>query len=623
MSEIRYSIITEIKKSDKSNVYLASVEGHEYPVIVKEIQHGNIQVFEALKEIDSEYLPKIYHVEKIEDGLLVVEEYVDGELLADHLVLREITEEECIDIAEQICAALEVLHNHKPAIIHRDVKPSNIIVSPNGKVKLIDYDSSRLYKEESESDTWLLGTENYAAPEQFGYSQTDCRSDIYSLGVVLRRFKEFLKPAVIKKWEKIVEKCTLFSPDSRYQHVSEVKDKIRKIRKSSGAKYKMGIAVFVILLILVVPVIVYLITRKDRQSTTLLQSTTSTIERLTTEISTKETTTTVETPTTELETTEELTTEASTTEAPTTEPPTTEIPTTEAPTTEVSTMETPTTEVPTTEIPTTEIPNIEKPTTSGVTLPDVSVTIEGFEPPLPENTYIEPVYRQGDTDTETIIALKQQIIDTGAVIEYHIKDRMQERNFIIQIPGIEDDAVINIKLKHEGNGAIYNVSEEYYYKLNNIIVISNDYMNCLEDGYYSLRAEVCNSEVATYCAIVYVYVVESEVYMSVANNTSELVQNSTLKYKEGTDEKIYIAFKNCINEELKYVDIGSDPEDDPFGSVGYNPMEKLINNSMCRILENGRIVELSGEGVYHYTGTGMFNFVTRNDIIEIIKVCKE
>ena len=57
MSGFEYSIITEIKKSDKSNVYLASVTGHEYPVIVKEIQHGNIQVFEALNEIESEYLP--------------------------------------------------------------------------------------------------------------------------------------------------------------------------------------------------------------------------------------------------------------------------------------------------------------------------------------------------------------------------------------------------------------------------------------------------------------------------------------------------------------------------------------------------------------------------------------
>jgi serine/threonine protein kinase len=382
---------------------------------------------------------------------LVVEEYVDGELLADHLVLREITEAECIDIAVQICSALEVLHNHKPAIIHRDVKPSNIIVVPNGKVKLIDYDSSRLYKEESESDTRFLGTENYAAPEQFGYSQTDCRSDIYSLGVVLRRFKEFLKPAVIKKWEKIVEKCTLFSPDSRYQHVSEVKDKLRKIRKSIGAKYKIGIAVFVILLILVVPVIVYLTTRKDRQPTVLLQGTKSTIERLTTEISTKETTTTVEILTTELETTEELTTEA-----PTTEPSTTEIPTTEAPTTEVSTTETPTTEVPTTE-------NV---TMDSVT--DMPIVRLKEEILSGNEAYPDKIYAIQEWNNPKIAALKKYICDNNALVLYHIKQRMSQRNFYYQVKELqaEECTLSGLKLISENDGSVYIIEDKDYEVVN-------------------------------------------------------------------------------------------------------------------------------------------------------------
>ena len=173
MSGFKYDIITEIKKSDKSNVYLASVDTCDFPVIVKEIKHGDIHVFEALKEMDCEYLPKIYHVELIEDGLLVVEEYVDGELRVDHLTIGKLAESECLNMANQICDALDMLHSHRPALIHRDIKPSNIIITPKGKVKLIDYDSSRLYKEESEEDTRYLGTEKYAAPEQFGFSQTD------------------------------------------------------------------------------------------------------------------------------------------------------------------------------------------------------------------------------------------------------------------------------------------------------------------------------------------------------------------------------------------------------------------------------------------------------------------
>ena len=331
MSNVRYSIITEIKKSDKSNVYLASVEGHEYPVIVKEIQNGNIQVFEILKEIDSEYLPRIYHIEKIEDGLLVVEEYVDGELLADHLVLRKITEDECLDIAEQICNALDVLHSHEPILIHRDIKPSNLIITPNGKVKLIDYDSSRLYKEESDGDTRLLGTEKYAPPEQYGFSQTDCRSDIYSLGVVFEKFTDFLPQNKQKLWKQLVEKCTLFSPDSRYQNVSEVKRQISKIRKCKWSKCKSVIVILAVLFLLTIPVIIYMSTSNNKKSNDFVGRTI------------------YETTTTEDPTTEEPTIEDPTTEDPTTEDPTTEEPTTEDPTTEDPTTEDPTTVEPITE----------------------------------------------------------------------------------------------------------------------------------------------------------------------------------------------------------------------------------------------------------------------------------
>ena len=256
MSNFKYSIITEIKKSDKSNVYLAAVEGHEYPVIVKEISHGDIHVFDALIAMDSEYLPKIYRVEEIDDGLVVVEEYIDGEVLSDYFSLHDLTEIECVDIAEQICDALNVLHSHKPSIIHRDIKPSNFIITSSGKVKLIDFDSSRLYKDDCDEDTRLLGTENYASPEQYGFSQTDCRSDIYSLGVVLRKFKEFLKPATIKRWEKIVEKCTMFSPDSRYQKVSEVKEKLEKVRKYIEPQNKKRIVFLLVFFCLIVPAIV-------------------------------------------------------------------------------------------------------------------------------------------------------------------------------------------------------------------------------------------------------------------------------------------------------------------------------------------------------------------------------
>ena len=108
MSKLKYSIITEIKKSDKSNIYLAAVEGFKEPVVVKEIRHGNYQVFEALKHMQSQYIPKIHQLEETEEGLTIVEEYIAGELLSNILVNEILTEEDCLKIAEQIWLALEI-----------------------------------------------------------------------------------------------------------------------------------------------------------------------------------------------------------------------------------------------------------------------------------------------------------------------------------------------------------------------------------------------------------------------------------------------------------------------------------------------------------------------------------
>lgn len=231
----------EIKKSDKGNVCLASIEDYDFPVVVKEIKYGNISVYQALQQIENEHLPKIYHLEELEDGLLIVEEYIEGELLADYILAKKLTETGCLDIAEQICKALNDLHNHQPPIIHRDIKPSNIIISSQGILKVIDFDSARLYKPKMDSDTRLLGTEKYAAPEQYGFSQTDCRSDIYSLGVVLDKLTGFMSGRKQKQWKRLVERCTLFAPDSRFQSVSEMEYELNKIRKAGAFSWSLPV----------------------------------------------------------------------------------------------------------------------------------------------------------------------------------------------------------------------------------------------------------------------------------------------------------------------------------------------------------------------------------------------
>ena len=562
MNNIRYSIITEIKKSDKSNVYLASVEGHEYPVIVKEIRHGNIQVFEALKEIDSDYLPRIYHVEEIEDGLLVVEEYVDGELLADHLVLCKMTEEECLDIAEQVCDALEVLHSHEPILIHRDIKPSNLIVTPNGKVKLIDYDSSRLYKEESEGDTRLLGTEKYAPPEQYGFSQTDCRSDIYSLGVVFEKFTDFFPQNKQKLWKQLVERCTLFSPDSRYQSVAEVKHKIERIRKRGWTKYKIGAVVSVILIAMIAPILIYVSVHRSSESIPIIQSTTNATVGHTSEI---------------------FTTEWYTTEKQTTEEPTTETSTTEEPTTETSTTEEPTTEASTTEEPTTEISTTEESTT------EASESIQDYRKTQPE-------WRDLHTDDPITVDIKRQIREHCAVVYYHFKDRMVEKDFLLQERGLESDTIefVALKLISETAGYEKEIKEGDYVIVDNIIRISREYMNALDEGYYMLRVEMREEEGEIYGCSTYLYVADQDVL----EEPDMWLQNTTFDYNVNSDDKVHAVVKNDSKRLIEGL---------------YLPDGTKVDSSLYRIIQSGRVIELSPE---------LLNCITSSEELYIIK-CQE
>lgn len=247
---MQYQTIIPIKESKKGNVCLAKVEGYDFPVIVKELKCRSRELFEILQELESEYIPQIYAIEESPEGLLIVEEYIEGELLSNCLTGDCRDETAWLDIAVQLCQALSELHNLVPPVIHRDIKPSNIIINSQKRVKLIDFDSSRLYKEEAEADTRLLGTERYAPPEQYGFSQTDNRSDIYSLGVVFGMFPAFTSKTRQERWKQMVEKCTLFAPESRFQSAEEILVEIENIMKGKQAKNKKGIVICGVTLLL-------------------------------------------------------------------------------------------------------------------------------------------------------------------------------------------------------------------------------------------------------------------------------------------------------------------------------------------------------------------------------------
>ena len=169
-----------------------------------------------------------------EDGTdtVVVEEYAEGEPLSARLsAKRFLSEREAADILSQLCDGLAVLHGM--GIVHRDIKPSNLILQ-NGIVRLIDFDAARTMKEEQPEDTALLGTKGYAPPEQFGYGQTDARSDIYAVGVTMVKL---LGPDYRGWLSPILEKCTELDPKRRYGSAAELKRAVLMRRRWAKVKF--------------------------------------------------------------------------------------------------------------------------------------------------------------------------------------------------------------------------------------------------------------------------------------------------------------------------------------------------------------------------------------------------
>ena len=206
---------------------------------------------DPLKDLEHPGLPRYLERYENERFVVILREYVEGTPLSDLVREREMQQAEILDICRQLCDILDYLHSRPTPVIHRDVKPENVILQEDGKAVLIDFDIARTYKQESDSDTLVLGTKAYAPPEQYGFAQTDARTDVYSLGVLLR----FLLTGSTRKnrnihldpaLEKIIAKATAFSPADRYPDMKAMKRALQgtapNARKLRRAGIILGIA---------------------------------------------------------------------------------------------------------------------------------------------------------------------------------------------------------------------------------------------------------------------------------------------------------------------------------------------------------------------------------------------
>lgn len=246
----KYKILSKIGQGGMSVVYMAINEKANKTWAVKEVRKDGIKDFEIVKQgliVETDMLKKLSHpnlpsiVDVIEDDetFLIVMDYIEGNTLSK--VLEEYgaqPQEDVIDWAKQLCDVLGYLHTRTPAIIYRDMKPSNIMLKPDGNLTLIDFGTAREFKDRNIADTTCLGTVGYAAPEQFGgQGQTDARTDIYCLGATLyhlvtghnpseppyeiKPIRE-LNPSLSTGLEKIIAKCTQRNPEDRFQSCAEL-----------------------------------------------------------------------------------------------------------------------------------------------------------------------------------------------------------------------------------------------------------------------------------------------------------------------------------------------------------------------------------------------------------------
>ena len=247
----KYEILKMIGQGGMSKVYLAMDRRLNKQWAIKEVtkndrDRNNIHVVQSamaeanmLKRLDHPSLPRIVDIIEDESKIYVVMDYVEGESLDKILNMSgPQSQDQVIDWACQLCAVLHYLHSCNPPIIYRDMKPANVVLQPNGNIKLLDFGIAREYKEQKIEDTVSLGTKGYASPEQFGgKGQTDARTDIYCLGVTLYHLVTGHNPCEppyeiypIRHWdpnlsggfERIIQKCTQLNPEDRYQTCAEL-----------------------------------------------------------------------------------------------------------------------------------------------------------------------------------------------------------------------------------------------------------------------------------------------------------------------------------------------------------------------------------------------------------------
>lgn len=246
----KYEPLSCLKHSGDRQVYLFRERSSAKRVIVKcgrgkngELLKREYDILSAADPLSARFFPAVSDYFREGDVCYYVREYIEG-LTLDELVRKRgiLPPMEARAAVAEICGIVHRLHHAKPPVVCRDIKPENLIACPDGKYRIIDLDSARYVKENSQHDTTLLGTQENAAPEQYGYRQSDARTDVCGLGMLLLFLSsgEYDKNAELPEdIRKIVNRCTEFYPYRRYADAAA----LRRALLGQGAAAKTGFAV--------------------------------------------------------------------------------------------------------------------------------------------------------------------------------------------------------------------------------------------------------------------------------------------------------------------------------------------------------------------------------------------
>lgn len=225
---LKYEELSVLSDTKKCRTSLMRNKDTGELVVKKEMGKESFSVYSLLKSIKNKNLIKVLECFRDEDKTIEIEEYVNGKRLDDYFREKKATLEQVVDVGIALCEGLAPMH--KLNLVHRDIQPKNIIITNEGSLKIIDFDISRKENENATHDTTLLGTVGYAAPEQYGFAQTTNRSDIYSIGAVLKELSSF------SELDKIIAKCMEMDPANRYENVEQLENELEKVKGQAERK---------------------------------------------------------------------------------------------------------------------------------------------------------------------------------------------------------------------------------------------------------------------------------------------------------------------------------------------------------------------------------------------------